>query len=120
LTAPQPAFGSGDGHAFAGAHPEEVDFELRSVGAASQSYLEPAADFDPSGRGAALRALWFWTSDPTVSRTIEALAADTPAALKAIDTTAERRLGLWCRGREMGQPRIAVVSRVNWRWPISL
>jgi hypothetical protein len=21
---------------------------------------------------------------------------------------------------EMGQPRIAVVSRVNWRWPISL
>jgi DNA polymerase III alpha subunit len=23
-------------------------------------------------------------------------------------------------GREMGQPRIAVVSRVNWRWPISL
>lgn len=47
-----------------------------------------------------------WASDLTVSRTIEALAADAPAALKAID--------------EMGQPRIAVVSRVNWRWPISL
>jgi hypothetical protein len=29
-----------------------------------------------------------WASDPTVTRTIEALAADTPAALKAIDTTA--------------------------------
>ena len=47
-----------------------------------------------------------WASDPRVSRTIEALAADAPAALTAID--------------EMGQPRIAVVSRVNWRWPISL
>jgi hypothetical protein len=23
-------------------------------------------------------------------------------------------------GRGLGQPRIAVVSRVNWRWPISL
>ncbi|MCZ0997944.1 hypothetical protein O1M63_06895 [Streptomyces mirabilis] len=23
-------------------------------------------------------------------------------------------------GRELGQPRSAVVSRVNWRWPISL
>ena len=34
------------------------------------------------------------------------VAADAPAALKAID--------------KMGQPRIAVVSRVNWRWPISL
>lgn len=24
------------------------------------------------------------------------------------------------QGREIGQPRIAVVSRTNWRWPISL
>ena len=47
-----------------------------------------------------------WASGPTLSGTIEALAVDVPAALKAID--------------EMGQPRIAVVSRVNWRWPISL
>jgi hypothetical protein len=51
----------------------------------------------------ALRALWFWASDPTVSRAIEALAADTPAALKAVS------------GHERGQPRIALVSRVNCR-----
>jgi hypothetical protein len=55
-----------------------------------------------------------------VSRTIEALAANTPAALKAIDTTARAKARAVVSGREMGQPRIAVVSRVNWRWPISL
>jgi hypothetical protein len=36
-------------------------------------------------------------SDLTVCRTVEALAADAPAALKAIGTTAQRGLGLWCR-----------------------
>jgi hypothetical protein len=61
-----------------------------------------------------------WASDPTVSRTIEALAADAPAALKAIGTTAPAKARAVVSGREMGQPRIEVVSRVNWRWPISL
>jgi hypothetical protein len=61
-----------------------------------------------------------WASDPTVSRTIEALAADAPATLKAIGTTAPAKARAVVSGREMGQPRIAVVSRVNWRWPISL
>ena len=69
---------------------------------------------------AALRAPWFWVSDPTVSCTIEALAADTPAALKAVDTAARAKARAVVSGSEMGQPRIAVVSRVNWRWPISL
>jgi hypothetical protein len=61
-----------------------------------------------------------WASDPTVSRTIEALAADEPAVLKAIGTTARAKARAVVSGRGMGQPRIAVVSRVNWRWPISL
>jgi hypothetical protein len=61
-----------------------------------------------------------WASDQTASRTIEALAADAAAALKAIDTTAPATARAVVSGREMGQPRIAVVSRVNWRWPISL
>jgi hypothetical protein len=55
-----------------------------------------------------------------VSRTIEALAADAPEALKAIGTTAPVKARAVVPGREMGQPRIEVVSRVNWRWPISL
>ena len=61
-----------------------------------------------------------WASDPTVSCTIEALAADAPAALKSIGTTAPAEARAVVPGREMGQPRIAAVSRVNWRWPISL
>jgi hypothetical protein len=60
------------------------------------------------------------SSDPTVSRTIEALAPDAPAALKAIDAAAPAKARTAVSGREMDQPRIAVVSRVNWRWPISL
>jgi hypothetical protein len=58
--------------------------------------------------------------DPTLFRTVEALAADAPAALKAIGTTAPAEARAVVPGRKMGQPRIAVVSRVNWRWPISL
>jgi hypothetical protein len=69
-----------------------------------------SCSYNPSG----------WASDPTVSRAIEALAGDAPAALKAIDTTARAKARAVVSGREMGQPRIAVVSRVNWRWPISL
>jgi hypothetical protein len=61
-----------------------------------------------------------WASDPAVPRTIEASAADAPAALKAIGTTAPAKARAVVPGRGMGQPRIAVVSRVNWRWPISV
>ncbi len=50
--------------------------------------------------------------------TVAHLGADSPDALAA----AVGDLWVWAvaPGRGMGQPRIAVVSRVNWRWPISL
>lgn len=51
----------------------------------------------------------------------EASAADTSAALKAIDATARAKgSGHGVGSRDGGQMRIAVVSRVNRRWPISL
>jgi hypothetical protein len=39
LAAPEPAFGSGDGHAFAGAHPQQVDFEVGEGGEDVEEHL---------------------------------------------------------------------------------
>jgi hypothetical protein len=57
------------------------------------------------------------TESPQLARGALSRARKATAKPKATDTTAPRAV---VSGREMGHLRIAVVSRVNWRWPLSL